>query len=81
MRDDEGLDAFAGEQCPPLYPDSIGQPNRTPSAHFRSLLGYCEGLASNPATALRRADSEIMWWPVESSRQLGARGLLDATGP
>lgn len=81
VRDDEGLDAFAGVQCPPRNPDCIGRPNRTSAGRFRSLLGYREGLASEPATGLRRAESEIIWWLVDSFLQRGARGLLDATDP
>ena len=70
VRDDEGLDGFAGEQCPPL----------TSAGRIRFPLGCREGLASEPATALRPTDPGFIWWLVDSTPQRGARGLLDATG-
>ncbi|MDE0002033.1 MAG: transposase [Rhodospirillaceae bacterium] len=56
--DAAGLDRFVEAQCAKFYADGVGRPSLPPGRYFRMLLlGYFEGLESEPAIAWRAADS------------------------
>ena len=53
-----GFDAFVEGRCKRIYAAGIGWPSLRPGRYFRMLLvGYFEGLNSEPAIACRVVDS------------------------
>ena len=56
--DTHAFDAFVEAQCAPFYAATVGRPSLLPGTYFRLLLiGYFEGIDSEPGIAWRTADS------------------------
>jgi len=55
-----GFDPWAEELCKPFYADDEGRPGIPPGTYFRMLLvGYFEGIGSQPGAAAIRSRSAI----------------------
>ena len=67
-----GFDGYVEGLCAPYYAETLGRPSIAPGVYFRILMiGYFEGLGSEPGIAWRVADSlalrRFLGYPLSES--------------